>query len=54
MICRFSGYEIYTFVGGGEDILYLHLKDGYPPAWLKEVELPSGLAKAFRLFEVER
>ncbi len=52
LICRFSGYEIYIFVGGDEDILYLRLKDGDPPAWLKEVGLPSDLAKAFRLFEV--
>lgn len=52
LICRFSGYEMYVWKGGGGDTLFQRLKEGHPPGWLREIGLPGGLAKAFRLFQV--
>ena len=52
LICLHSGRAGYIKGRDDEGILYRRLEDGNLPGWLREIEVPGNLGRAFRLFEV--
>lgn len=52
LICLNSGRAGYIRGRDDEGILYRRLEDGNLPRWLREIEVPGNLGRAFRLFEV--
>ncbi len=52
LLCPKSDSDAYFLSGTDERVLYRRLENGDPPAWLREVALPSGLEGKFRLFEI--